>query len=576
MGTASQRGMLGSAAGRLRTGAVPSTASREAAYGVALMQEVNIDNRPVTQQGMSGMRTSHGQGHGRLVQDGNFFMGVLRTKVNDIQKELTNLKSEADQHFKDQNQYSSLERTYDTLLSDIKALEGTLADYNLAMDKSRRTADTAEMSSYLQELEEKNRRDARELDNVFLMKQQRERGIAEVEQGMAQVHREMESKINAMDPQKLEEYRNLLQRSQQLDQEVNARLGEIDNMAARIREYQMALGSSTYRAEYKELDKKIVKLRRERESLQQDVDISGMDPKAARERLMTKVKLDQDRSKDLDRRMGDLATQMDRMRRRADELDSDMKSDRKGGVDASKVEVLQKRDMEMSAFIDKFEVTKQAALQAQMEAQSTIVGLLEHISSGLEAEHNIPDQLKMRELQDETSMKDKQLKSSEMTMKRLLAEKDKRTTEMAKIGTLEENIAPELEQLAQQTAAMNSEMSEFDDIEGLRARADATMTQLTALRSQYQQRREGMRAQAQALSLQCEALKKEAASNEVGRELEAQEQKLRTFETNIFSLREYVETKGREIDYKAMQSECLSMVSQLNEATKRLDYAEKF
>jgi hypothetical protein len=47
---ASQR--LGSAGGsRLRTGVVPSTASREAAYGVALTHEISVDNRPVTQQG---------------------------------------------------------------------------------------------------------------------------------------------------------------------------------------------------------------------------------------------------------------------------------------------------------------------------------------------------------------------------------------------------------------------------------------------------------------------------------------------------------------------------------------------
>jgi hypothetical protein len=30
---------------------------------------------------MSGMRTSHGQGPGRSVQDGSYFFGVLRQKV---------------------------------------------------------------------------------------------------------------------------------------------------------------------------------------------------------------------------------------------------------------------------------------------------------------------------------------------------------------------------------------------------------------------------------------------------------------------------------------------------------------
>lgn len=61
-----------------------------------------------------------------------------------------------------------------------------------------------------------------------------------------------------------------------------------------------------------------------------------------------------------------------------------------------KVEVLQKRDREMSEFIEKFDQTKQEALDDQRSARSTIVGLLEHISTGLESQHHIPDKGGMR------------------------------------------------------------------------------------------------------------------------------------------------------------------------------------
>lgn len=50
----------------------------------------------------------------------------------------------------------------------------------------------------------------------------------------------------------------------------------------------------------------------------------------------------------------------------------------------------------MTQFIEKFDHTKEEALADQRSARATIVGLLEHISSGLESQHHIPDRDGMR------------------------------------------------------------------------------------------------------------------------------------------------------------------------------------
>lgn len=46
--------------GRMRTGQVTAGPSREAAYGVALSQEVKVTDRPVTQQVMTTLASAHG------------------------------------------------------------------------------------------------------------------------------------------------------------------------------------------------------------------------------------------------------------------------------------------------------------------------------------------------------------------------------------------------------------------------------------------------------------------------------------------------------------------------------------
>lgn len=44
---------------------------------------------------------------------------------------------------------------------------------------------------------------------------------------------------------------------------------------------------------------------------------------------------------------------------------------------------------------------------------------------------------------------------------------------------------------------------------------------------------------------------------------------MRTYETNVFFLKEFVETKGREIDFQSLRGECSRMVKDLNELIKQ-------
>ncbi|CAM9166558.1 unnamed protein product [Chrysoparadoxa australica] len=566
MSTGQQR-MLGTSSGRMRTGQVPSTPSREAAMGIALSADLKVSERPVTQQGMMGMKTSSGGGHGRLVQDGTFYIGILQQKVAEIQKEIGSLQEEIEQYDKDSNQIGKRERAYESLLAEVKGLEGTLADYNLAMDKTRTTADPGEVSQYLSEVEEHNKREARELDQVFLSKQQKERHTQQVEEEIAHLHRSLEDKINSLEPNKLDEYRRLLNQNQHLQEDMAAKQSELDRVMAAVRDCEHFLGSGNMREEYKAWEKKVGRLRKEKDALAKDMEIADMDSKQARDVLLARVKMDQERSKQIDRDMAELEDDMTKMRQHISELDSDLKGQKHGEIDQSKIEVLQKRDHEMTEYIDKFDGAKAQATQDMSRVQGTIVALLEHISSGLEAQHNIPDKDKMAEIKDESTFKEKQLKSSETTMKRLQTERNKRQQELEKVNSLDAKIPMELETLNDKIAQMKEGLAQFEDIEGLREEAARTKEYLSDLKQQYTIRRDGMKVQVQQCTAAYEAKKKQAAS-ETAKSMESLEQKLRTYETNIFSLREYIETKGREIDYKSLRQDCANMVTSLNEFVK--------
>jgi TolA-binding protein len=123
-----------STAQRLRTGVAQTGPGMQAAQGVSLSASINVSDRPMTGQGVMGMKTQS-QGPGRLVQDSAYYVGLLRAKINEVGKETQRLQDEMEQQIRDKSQVTQLEKRYEALIKTKEQLEGQLADYNLALDK---------------------------------------------------------------------------------------------------------------------------------------------------------------------------------------------------------------------------------------------------------------------------------------------------------------------------------------------------------------------------------------------------------------------------------------------------------
>jgi intraflagellar transport protein 74 len=191
------------------------TAGRQAAIGQTLNQDIQVSDRPVTGQGMMGMRTGS-RGPGRSVQDRSYFLGLFRNKVGEITTEINSMKAQRDQFAKDSTQISQLERTYEMLLKEVRHHEGQLADYNLALDKQRTSTDPMEIHQVAEQLIAENKENERRVDQVFEQRQEAVDGITKCEQEIQQVRAESERKMNAMAPDMLDRYKALQVQNQEL------------------------------------------------------------------------------------------------------------------------------------------------------------------------------------------------------------------------------------------------------------------------------------------------------------------------------------------------------------------------
>lgn len=121
------------------------------AQGVGVLSHINVVDRPMSQQGLvtprTGIRTPR-----RQVQDKSFFLGLLRSKINELTNETARLTKENDLLSKEQSTYLAFEKRAEEQAMELKDLQGQLADYNLLIDKLNTDVEMSEVQQEYRDL----------------------------------------------------------------------------------------------------------------------------------------------------------------------------------------------------------------------------------------------------------------------------------------------------------------------------------------------------------------------------------------------------------------------------------------
>jgi intraflagellar transport protein 74 len=551
---------------RQGTAARIATAQRKITYsGVGMETDVKVSDRPVTQQGMMGMRVRTA-GPGRQVQDNTYYLGLLRNKITEITTEINKFKREISQFHADNSQYAQLERKYEAYIKEVRQLEGQLADYNLAMDKTRTGSDPADLAQYQARLKDKNEYEKREVDNIFMHRKQKDELVQKCESEIISLQQQAEQKINSLAPEKVQEYRQLVQQNQMGQQNAAQLRSELEGINQRVRAAEHELNRDQLRDEYHRLVNQVDRLERERSTLEEEVRTSNMDPEQVRQMLLTKVKEDNATIAQLESSLKTVNDEMSRMRRQIGDHEDQLEQRKSDEGTHQKYEVLFQRDQEMTQFIENYSETEKKGLQEQKDTQQVIVQLLEAMSKDLGRQNSMPTVDQVNEMQSDLTFKERQLKASQSTQERLEAELNKRKAELEKIDQLDKKIALELTNLTTKMSSMKDQMEIFKDVENLRDLSDSSRRYLLDLKQQYLRRRDAVKRLLGPLSSSYDRLKNSLLESETGKTLESLEQKLRHYEQNIHHLREFIETKSRETDFRALKDQCGRLLDEINSA----------
>jgi len=570
MGTAGRGGPPG-------TGMRPGTANR--GMGAALNTDVQVNERPVTQQGMSGMKTA-GQGPGRQVLDKSYFMADLRKKKQELLQANQKMEEEINKFDSNTATYEKLNRKTEDLQKEVKGLQGELADYNMILDKAGTDSNIDAITKEYLRMKERNDSERRRLETVYTERASLEQRARDVEIQIAEHQASMEAKLEQLAPRARDQYHELMMEVQGMQPEAQRLEAELLSLDQEVAAAEAELSNNHIKQRALSLQEQIRQLMERKYELEAEEAKTRLSPEEQVEQMKSKIKRD---NMEMDRMQIQLKGMMEQIKKLETQVGSVkpvMEAPKPSSSDPSdspedtqqKYEELLAKEQDLNSFLANFN-GRMADLKAELSSkQEAVVAVLEKLAKAgsVLSSQALPDSNKFREMQDELEYKKIQVENAQTTQVRLKDELELRRAELEKIDTLEDKIKDELTNLRKKKDTMDKELVEFGKVEQLKVKAEKTKKYLEQQRTVLSGRKDLIKSVADEKKRKIDAKLSQLQENDLHITLERLEQKIRTLEQGIFAMDDFVRGKEAEADFKPLVNEVASMVESLNLEVQKL------
>ncbi|KAG2495583.1 hypothetical protein HYH03_006183 [Edaphochlamys debaryana] len=564
-GTAYKR--LGTASQRPGTGQAAAAAAAAARAG----QSLQVENRPITNHGVSGMKTA-AAGVGRQVLDKNYFMNELRQKRMEIAQVTQQMKSDLEAVERKQAQYNSMDKRASDLSKEVKILQEALADYNTVLDKVGSQTPIHQIQQEHSALRERNEQQRKRVDEVLTERLNLEAKAKQAETKMSEIQSNMDQRLNAMPPSQRQQYQELVTEQQQLQADAKRFEEDVDELDKQLQASEGELARNPFKQRSLQLQEQIKSLTERKYELTEEERQSKRSPEELRADLMAKIKRDNTEVEQMTTQIRDLQDTIKKAEERVKALGGATSGAAAAEEKANreKFEELLAKERDLNNFMDGFPSRKDAKLKEKQSKEDGIVATLEKVvkMQGIIGS-SLPSQKKFKEMQDELEYKKMQLENTQTTQERLKEELAMRRTELDKIDTLEDKIKLELQQLAERQETMDKEMGEFGSVEDIQRKATLARERMELLRSVLLKRKDLLRSTVAEKGLKFQAKRAQLQDHNLQVQLEKMEAKLKNLNAGVFEMMDFVKAKEAETNYRQLANNISTLVDELNGFVKK-------
>nr|XP_019591830.1 PREDICTED: intraflagellar transport protein 74 homolog isoform X3 [Rhinolophus sinicus]XP_019591831.1 PREDICTED: intraflagellar transport protein 74 homolog isoform X3 [Rhinolophus sinicus] len=559
---------------RVATGMPPGTArpgSRGGAIGTGgvLSSQIKVADRPVTQQGLSGMKTGI-KGPQRQILDKSYYLGLLRSKISELTSEINKLQKEIEMYNQENSVYLSYEKRAETLAVEIKEFQGQLADYNMLVDKLNTNTEMEEVMNDYNMLKAQNDRETQSMDIIFAERQAKEKQIRSVEEEIEQEKQAADGIIKNMSPEKQLEYVEMKTTNEKLLQELDTLQQQLDLLSMKKESLEAEIAHSQVKQEAVLLYEKLYELETHRDQMTAE-DKSVGSPMEERERLLKQVKEDNQEIASMERhnifnRLTDIQEKIYQFNEEIRLLDIDLEEHQ--GEMNQKYKELKKREENMDSFIETFEETKNQELERKAQLEASIVTLLEHSSRNINRMKQISSitNQELKIMQDDLNFKSTEMQKSQSTARNLTSDSQRLQLDLQKMELLESKMIEEQHSLKNKIKQLITDLETFNDLPALKSSGEEKKKKLHQERTVLSTRRNAFKKIMEKLNIEYETLKSELQENETHSQLTNLERKWQHHEQNNFVMKEFIETKSQESDYQLIMNNVTKQIAEYNKS----------
>ncbi|XP_032639793.1 intraflagellar transport protein 74 homolog isoform X2 [Chelonoidis abingdonii] len=509
-------------AARMGTGMPPGT-SRPGTRGgllgtgVVLSSQIKVADRPVTQQGLSGMKTGV-KGPQRQIMDKSYYLGLLRSKISELTTEINKLQKEIEMYNQENSVYLSYEKRAETLAGEIKEFQGQLADYNMLVDKLNTNTDMEEVMSDYNMLKTQNDREAQSIDIIFTERQAKEKLIQAVEEDIEREKQVADDIIKNMSQENQAKYMEMKATNEKLLQELDAQQQELDGLNIKEDTLGAEIAHSQVKQEAVLLYEKLHGLEEHRDQMIAE-DKSMGSPQEERERLLKQVKEDNQEIASMERQLTEIKEKINHFNDAVRRLDMDLEEHQ--GEKNLKYKELKKREESMDNFLEVFEEMKTQELERKAQIEANIVALLEHSSRNVNRMKQISSvtNQELKIMQEDLTFKSNEMQKSQSTAKNLSTDSQRLRMDLQKMELLEDKMVDEQASLKEKIEQMTKDLEMYNNLPALKASGEERKKKLHEEKERLVKRRDAFKKIMAQLNAEYETLKTQLEENETHSQL---------------------------------------------------------
>ena len=526
---------------------------------IGFTTDTKVIDRAVSRQGLSGVvQGSGGQKIERKIQDKTYYITLLKTKINDISKEILTMNNEIGSINSDMTTYANLNKQYETLSKEVQNLEGELADYNLAGDKYRSMMKADDIEDVYNRMKLYNKKKMDESDNLFLERAKILDELQEVEMENNKVLQNIEQRLLDLDPDQKAEYEQIREDNQNYIMKIYQLREEMAKLNGDLIEGENILKSNPNKMEAHKLKDSISQLQRKKEELELQTNEAGLSIEELKQRLVQKAKEQTIEKNNIDKKIPDTKKIIESHKKSIIELEREMKSNANND-NTKAVDSISQKDKEYSAFIENYDSIKRNHYKEIQAKEEVVVALLENISEKINSGQT-PLENSGAGIKEKIREKKDMIEKSVNTLEEAKAKYEELVVKLQRLEKLDETLKKDIKLYKDKLGRIHTEINEkFERIDEQKDFLERDSKRMKDLLVILKQNKENYNKLLTSLVLNNRTKNAQLEENDIFKRMRELEKKMQANENTIYGLQTYIDSKANDNEYSGLLKECMAL-----------------